>query len=409
MPIVYVHGVANRADKFAESWPDLENYLRRYAAPVLADRADDVAVLPAFWGDLGAGFRFGGFSRPRTAILGMGSTEDEAVARSITAAEFADLITVPDGAGGSGLVAAGPAENGAGISVRELSADQLSDLAAACAGDQAPVAWLIAADEVAHSSVLSAVQTAPDDESALEIYFDEVERRLSDGGGLTGMGSGRWWEWKERLKELSDRASSTPGFVASRLIGEARKPVHEAAVRFFGDVLVYLRSRRNQDGTMGPIPSTVVDTLRDAMSKRLTEDEPLVVVTHSMGGQIVYDLVTHFLPALAPPRPRIDFWCATASQIGLFLELNLFAATDSGVAPLPRPSADVLGAWWNVWDHNDFLSFSAAGVVADVDDEGYSSGLSLIGAHSGYLQRPSFHRRLREKLRQAKAQDWDRG
>lgn len=408
MPIVYVHGVATREEKFAKSWGDLEKYLRRYAAPAISERPEDVLISAAFWGDLAANFRFGGISRPRTPLLGMGPDEDSVVARSITAAEFADLIAVPDQPTGGGLLAAGPSETGADLSIRDLSADQLSDLVVTCASDETPAAWLIAADEAAYSPAFARVRSAVDDESALEIYFDEVGQALSDGSGLTGMGSSSWPEWAQRVKEVASRAAGGPGFVASRLVGEARKPVHEAAIRFLGDVFVYLRSRRDQDGTMGPIPAVVVKTLREAAAARLTEDEPLVVVTHSMGGQIVYDLLTFFLPALSPPRPRVDFWCATASQVGLFLDLNLFAAMDSGVAPLPRPPADVLGAWWNVWDYNDFLSFSAAGIVQGVDDEGYSSGLSLVSAHSGYLSRPSFHRRLAEKLTQAKSRGWDR-
>jgi hypothetical protein len=44
-----------------------------------------------------------------------------------------------------------------------------------------------------------------------------------------------------------------------------------------------------------------------------------------------------------------------------------------------------------------------------VDDESFDAGLSLISAHGGYLQRPSFYRRFAEKLNQAKQKGWRAG
>jgi hypothetical protein len=58
--------------------------------------------------------------------------------------------------------------------------------------------------------------------------------------------------------------------------------------------------------------------------------------------------------------------------------------------------------WWNVWDHNDVLSFTAKDICAGADDEPYSSGKSLVSAHGGYLERASFFRELGKKIRVAK-------
>jgi hypothetical protein len=76
--------------------------------------------------------------------------------------------------------------------------------------------------------------------------------------------------------------------------------------------------------------------------------EPLVVLTHSMGGQIFYDLVTHFLPRMPEHRGiRIDYWCAAASQVGLFEELGLFleSAPERGPGPAAHPPREHLGGW----------------------------------------------------------------
>ena len=130
-----------------------------------------------------------------------------------------------------------------------------------------------------------------------------------------------------------------------------------------------------------------------------------------MGGQIVYDAVTAFLPAIdAAGELRIDFWCASASQVGLFEEMNMFLTHSAGRAPgkVPSPGRTHLGGWWNVWDHNDFISYTAAPIIDGVDDESFDTGMSLVSAHSGYLTRPSFYRRFAAKLAAARAAGWHR-
>jgi hypothetical protein len=135
-----------------------------------------------------------------------------------------------------------------------------------------------------------------------------------------------------------------------------------------------------------------------------------VVVSHSMGGQIVYDALTYYLPSDPSLADiQMDFWLASASQVGFFEEAKLFHLVDARYrtgtkAPFPPR----LGTWWNVWDHNDFLSFTAADIFEGIDDEPFDSGLSLLAAHGGYLRRPSFHRRFAEKLQAARARGWVR-
>jgi hypothetical protein len=128
-----------------------------------------------------------------------------------------------------------------------------------------------------------------------------------------------------------------------------------------------------------------------------------------MGGQIVYDTVTSFLPS-APELAdiRIDFWCAAASQVGFFEEAKLFLARQDQYRqgnPVPFPKKH-LGVWWNVWDYNDVISFTVKDIIRGVDDEPNSSGMSLISAHGGYLQRPSFFRRFANKVQAAAEQGW---
>jgi hypothetical protein len=167
--------------------------------------------------------------------------------------------------------------------------------------------------------------------------------------------------------------------------------------------------RRGTSAAPGDIPRRLLRALDAAWRNKIARDgEPLVVLTHSMGGQLVYDAVTHFLPN-DPARQhiKIDFWCATASQVGFFEELKLFLEKPSTQLPqkTPFPSGN-LGCWWNLWDHNDFISFTARDVFEGVDDESFHTGASLVGAHSAYLKRPRFFRRLANKLTEASQRGW---
>jgi hypothetical protein len=250
-------------------------------------------------------------------------------------------------------------------------------------------------------------------------------------------GRGRFVILWDRVEETAKRVGSGPAYAMSQVLAELRPRLDSLLEQFFGDVFTYLQNRVPSAGARvrslidaghpldpaivdalstlaGPIPQRLVTALFRAEGMKKEKGEPLVVISHSMGGQVTYDVVSYFLPALKAELaerdvlasevawPRVDFWCATASQVGLFEELGLFLASDHETYgrghPIPKPS-EFLGKWWNVWDHNDVLSYSVAGIFEGVDDEAYDSGLSLLGAHAGYLERPSFYRDLANKLR----------
>jgi hypothetical protein len=215
------------------------------------------------------------------------------------------------------------------------------------------------------------------------------------------------------LLEGLDRYSELPGFIMTRAAAEVRSPLNTMVTTFIGDVFTYIRERGTWDNP-GPIPQRALDALLKASEIQKAqmveaganaEREPLVVLSHSMGGQITYDLVTHFLPN--DPKYKdvyIDFWCASASQVGFFEELKLFLASNEEYSAksgkrVPRPDKNHLGYWWNVWDHNDFISYSAKNIFEGVEDAVYNTGMFLSDAHGGYLVRPSFFRQFADKLK----------
>jgi hypothetical protein len=433
MPIVLVHGVAVRSSAY---WPGVDTFLRRFVAPVIADDPKGVPILRAYWGDLAASFAWDGISRPLTQLLGQGATgQAQPAERAIVAADLGPALGAaprvesprPEAGGqlSSGRVTHGASRPAPALRPRDLPPEQLSDLLATViantrlAGEDQGLA-AIAADAVAHDPATRAEldTSSSKDEDMLVLrrrLQAEIQQEYQEGGPLVGMGPlDRIGQIVERLDEALDRGGDLPGAVATRVLAEFRSPINELATTFIGDVLTYLRGR-GDTGNPGPIPARVVETLvaaREAQHRR--NGEPIIVLSHSMGGQIIYDLITAFIPGMADLHDvRIDFWCATASQVGLFEELKLFLASspDYGKAKgnqVPFPPRERLGVWWNVWDHNDFISYRADKIIDGVIDESYNSGMGLVAAHSGYVQRPSFFRTFASKLRQAKESDWRR-
>ena len=195
-----------------------------------------------------------------------------------------------------------------------------------------------------------------------------------------------------------------------RAVTAIRRPFEDFLPVFIGDVLAYVVTRGTSEAP-GPIIERMLTGLEAAAFAADARREPLVVVTHSMGGQIVYDLVTHFLPRMPEHRHiRIDYWCAAASQVGFFEELGLFleSAPDRGGAdgrPTPYPPREHLGGWWNVWDHADLLSFRAEGIIAGVDDSSFFAAGTLATDHNRYLVNADFHRALAARLRVSLGRD----
>lgn len=423
MPILYIHGVATR-DR--ERFFAIEEYLRRLVAPSISSDPASVLIDDVFWGDLAADFAWGGISRPRSRILGMGAdTALPPMDGLLTAAAHAETLKRltegrPITSTTGGLIAGGSnTETGviSPIRLKDLSVDQISDLLAVMLQRAIPdpkrrARLILSADAVARDqstkTVLAAARTTDEE---IEILLKRLQQRVEIDSGLVGMGGISDWfaSIGDRISEAASRFADLPGYAVSVVAAELRKPLNDFISIFMGDVFAYINSRV-KNGAPGEIPKRMLEKLQVAHANKLSRNgEPLVVLSHSMGGQIVYDAVTNFLlQDQASQGSRIDFWCATASQVGFFEEAKLFLTSKPEHKtgnPVPFPSAH-LGVWWNVWDHNDFLSFTAKDIIKGIIDEEFDSGMSLLEAHGGYLERPSFYHAFANKLREAAARHW---
>lgn len=348
MPVLFIHGVAVREEHDPEwasvrrvtqglQWPGILAALRETVAPVLrpAD-PDGVNIAPVYWGDLGAHH----------------------------AAALPPASVAPDGSLPSGA-ALGEA----------LEARLLSRTPAGAWPDVIRAAWSVARDinliEVARG--LPPAQAWPFLEAAALARTPALTPSLRPHLPMPLV--------MQRQRNLS------------RALLTVRRPITSFVPIFLGDLLVYL-DRRGRPGAPGPIVQRILDALNRAHVSRLDSGEPLVVLTHSLGGVLLYDVLGAFLPAVPGLRDvRVDFWCAAGSQVGPFVELGLMAGGSASPSAGPH-----LGYFWNVWSESDLLSFPAGDMVPGAHDTAFPLGSNVQAGHLAYLQRPAFYRTLAAKI-----------
>jgi alpha-beta hydrolase superfamily lysophospholipase len=144
----------------------------------------------------------------------------------------------------------------------------------------------------------------------------------------------------------------------------------------------------------------ILDLIKAAKVERASR-EPLVVVGHSLGGVLLYDILTDrdCLDRLEREAPgfKIDAWLTVGSQPGFFADLGLYPDKPKNAAgQLSKPAC--VNNCLNVYDFTDVFSFLCKPFFEGVDDFGYDTAVDLIHAHSAYFKRPSFYKRLELRL-----------
>jgi hypothetical protein len=211
------------------------------------------------------------------------------------------------------------------------------------------------------------------------------EQRWERFGGLVS----------DDLKESASRIFGlVPASVGTVVTTLWRKKAHLKASLFLGDVFQYLDTRGDRD-RVGPIVATVGSALRSARDQRSSDDPHLIVIGHSLGGVISYDILTYFDPNL-----EVDVLVTVGSQVALFEEMGLYKhpplPANASSERLARPIN--IKRWLNVMDLNDVFGFRAGGVFEGVTDFEYETGYGAMQSHGGYFHRPSFYRRLGKRL-----------
>lgn len=391
MPLVFVHGVSNRLGKRYDAGVRARDTLFRSYLLSSRRRSDgaQIPILNPYWGDLGGKLRWNGASLPLDDDVESLGSGPEALAELYASALPDDDVELPD------QVVLEVARRSLPAAVDLLWAASVID------GTPADFAFVELAVPtysyaVANPNPAWLGDVANDNELVTRLA-DEVQSGVIDDHAASGeteewetLGLGTAWEAIRRGAKALQTAVT--GRVGRGVSARIRPAVTPGVVKFLGDVFVYLHQQHEH---AGPIRDLVAGAIRDA--RRAAEsDDQLVVVAHSMGGNIVYDLLTGDLSDLEVP-----LLITAGTQIGFFEELKLFTSSNDAI-PAPGSSAKVakppnVKRWINIFDHSDLLGFRVAPIIDGVDDFMYVTG-SLLNAHGQYFVQPGFHDRLAKRV-----------
>lgn len=209
-------------------------------------------------------------------------------------------------------------------------------------------------------------------------------------------------------KALKDVTDPLRNLGSDALLSRVRGPLSNKVALFLGDIFVYLRGREDvtKEGDFNRIFMPIINALAEAASSQ-QGTQKLIVVGHSLGGVILYDMLTdqHCLNAIKARTGGeffVDHLVTVGSQPGLFANMNLFSSPlPPNGGKLPKPAC--VDNWMNVYDYTDVFSFTTQPFFADVQDFEFDNISGLLDAHTAYFQRPSFYQRLRARLRGGEA------
>lgn len=423
MPLVFIHGVNTRKDaQYPASVTLRDGYFHEIALRDVVGDPAGVIIENPYWGDDGAWMAWDNACLPleenETFGGGAGEVYDEILselAPDVVAPPDKLLLTLArkDLARAVDCLWAAAARSPAGVGdARALEAMIVLGRKAVGYTASAPdLDWL------------SEVQ---DDNAFINRLLPEVEAwtpvadaapagpPVPAGEGVEGFGAADVWNrikgGMARLGQAAkgviggaakvvgeasaDLGQAAAGAVINPIVKKARPGAHKRVSLFLGDVFAYLNNR----DAHAPIVKEVAGALDKADKARRSALDPLIIVAHSMGGIIAYDILTRLRAELV-----CDVFVTVGSQVGVFAELGLFPTIpiDRKVSPADRPRVTRpknIRRWINVFDPADVLGYSAARIFTGVEDYAFSSQVTSLTAHSMYFERPHFYERLRDRI-----------
>lgn len=187
--------------------------------------------------------------------------------------------------------------------------------------------------------------------------------------------------------------------LASNPLAKVARNATPALAVFLGDAIIYLKGNRRGDSRFKSIRDVIKKDLRMAAIKARASSDKLIVVGHSMGANILYDMISDpdFVKEIEDEigdTLQIDLFLSVGTQVGLLNDLGLF-----GPKPLARPSC--CKRWWHVFNQMDVLSFGI-GENSDgyIDQFSCDTNANILDAHNSYFTSPVFQRRLYKRLKQ---------
>jgi len=392
VPFVFVHGVNNRRD---EEYLREEQIRAAFLSQIVAAEIKidpDSPVFSPYWGGDGVSFR-------RNLSVVPGETSVESFGSQILTLSPSLGIGIADGQVNKDDSLDALAKKNPSVAV-----DILFDNIIQQAHTNDDIASVAKAFQRAQSA-LSVQDSQWLKASNLKSFEDDVLDVLSPPSNALGAETyGAQAIYRMLVEAISRTVLAVPEALAFAVSAPLRKPGTHAFATFTGDVFAYL-SERGDGNEPGLIASKVITDLREAKKLARSKEEPLVVISHSFGGEIVYDILTHYAPEI-----EVDVWITVGSQVGLFEEMSLLwtsagridknAATNQSVT-----SPKNVKRWINIIDSNDVLGFLIEPIftphsTGTVKDYLYNTAFPIYGAHSGYFKWPSFYKRMAKRLRE---------
>ena len=196
---------------------------------------------------------------------------------------------------------------------------------------------------------------------------------------------------------------ATRDIVNSPVLLAVRSKLTPAVAMFIGDVFTYLKDGPARDKIRAELRHALLEAARAADK----DGGRLVVLGHSMGGVILYDLFSDqaFVQGLTKDLGkafRVDLMLTVGSQVALFEELKVFTSSDPTITAAEGKQMsipiEVVNRWWNVYNRLDALSFLAKPVFLGVEDFEINTTAGIVDAHGAYFTNTVFYTRLKGRM-----------
>lgn len=405
MAIIFVHGVNNRKENpdYETRRQVTEGFLRRFLGGVSINGKPIRNSNPVFpyWGDRGVKFAWNMKSLPAAEADALGAGIDP---------DFRPLVSYIHDA----LPHPGAGRDEPLLALARQSLPRAVDMLVEVVIQTAPAANREDASRFVIEAQLYASRFEPpvppptwlatiaSDEQFFARLLTEISPATAAGtealGGRLGAIANLLAAGAAKLKMATKAAAGTildrtGNFASTQILGWSRQSLNASLGRFFGDIFVYMDTRGDRQ-TPGPIPKFLLEQWDEAISA--TPGEPLVIIGHSLGGVISYDLLTHFRPDL-----QVDLFVSVGSQVSHFEEMKRFKASRPdipGAGGARVPKCPTIKHWINAYDVVDIFSYSCKAVFDGVDDYAYDTKTYVIKAHGAYLEQARFYERLRARI-----------
>jgi hypothetical protein len=399
MSLVFVHGVNNRkSPSYDAGVLAKERFFQKHLAGATIG-GKKLAPAPSvsfpYWGDLGTSFRWDMASLPRGEMQDLGGSPD--IDLQPILAHLRDAF--PDLQSDQPLAALAKKR-------LSLAVDVITDLALRSTqqGDEQAIADFVVqlsayAEANPSPSWLAAVQTDEQLLATLNSNLNE-EPEVQAMGGLGGIFNKIALvgvRFKQAVKSMAGKAIDHAGdFASTKLLASTRDSLNAVLGRFFGDVFIYMDARGNA-ASPGQIPKIILKAFDE--SRQAAPNEPFVIVGHSLGGVITFDLLSYFRPDI-----NVDLFVSVGSQVAHFEEMKLYKVSDANVkAPQKAKTPANIKRWINVYDEVDIFSYTADRIFDRVDiDARYDTQTYTIKAHGAYFEQDRFYQRLRTRIEELK-------